>query len=150
LKEKNLFVDFYWVGEKTNRRFQEKLSNINNIFLGFLEEKDMAKYYSRAHLYLLPTLADNLPNTLLESLASGTGVVCFNVGGCAEAVKNKETGYLAERGNIDDFVKGIMFFLERPGSIQQIGDKGRKLVLDKFTLEKQTRAYFDLIKNILI
>lgn len=144
LKEKNVFVDFYWVGEKDLPI--PDYSNINNLFLGFLQEKQLAEYYAKAHIYILPTLADNLPNTLLESLSSETPAVCFNVGGCGDVVKHLETGYLAEPYDIDDFVEGIIKVLN---NYQEMGKRGRKLILDNFTTKIQTERYLDLIEDIV-
>jgi len=144
LKEKNLFVDFYWIGEK-DLSFPA-FSNINNIFLGYLTGKDLARQYAKSHVYILPTLADNLPNTLLESLASGTPAVAFDVGGCSDVVKHLETGYLAKPYDINDFVRGIIKVLD---NYQEMGRKGRELILNSFTMEKQAEKYLDLIKSII-
>ena len=52
----------------------------------------LAAVYSAADLFVHPALADNLPNGVLESLACGTPVVAFDVGGVAEAVRPMEQG----------------------------------------------------------
>ena len=58
----------------------------------------LADIYSAADLFVIPSLEDNLPNTVLESLACGTPVVGFRSGGIAEMVDHGVTGYLAETG----------------------------------------------------
>jgi len=150
LKEKNIFIDFYWAGE---RNFDilifrnVDMSNINNIFLGYLGEEQLREYYTKSHLYLLPTLADNLPNTLLEALSSGTPAVCFDVGGCSDAIKHMATGYLAEPFDTDDFVRGIKAVLE---NYEAMGLNGRKLILSNFTMKHQAEEYLKLIKSIIL
>ncbi len=147
LKEKNLSLDFYWVGEKTLSF--PSFSSINHIFLGFLHERELAEYYARAHLHILPTLADNLPNTLLESLASGTPAVTFDVGGCKDVIKHLKTGYLAKPRDIDDFIRGIISLLDNQQRLTEMGKEGRKLIVENFTLQHQTQRYLKLIENIL-
>jgi len=147
LKEKNTFVDIYFAGERDTSF--PLFSNINYIFLGKLKEKQLAEYYSRTHLLILPTLADNLPNTILESLSCGTPVVCFDVGGCKDVVLHLKTGYLVKPFNIDDFVFGIINLLFDSQKLELLSKKGRKLIIEKFNLINQGKQYLQLIEKIL-
>ena len=62
--------------------------------LGFVTQEHLkAIVYSASDLLIFPTLADNLPNTILESMACGTPVLSYNTGGVADMVKHLETGY---------------------------------------------------------
>ncbi|MCX6790713.1 MAG: glycosyltransferase [Candidatus Gribaldobacteria bacterium] len=148
LGEKALSVDIWWAGTKDLEI--GKFSNINNIFLGHLKEDQMPQYYAKAHLHILPTLADNLPNTILESLACETPVVVFDVGGCSDAVLHLKTGYLVDPFEVDDFVRGIMYFLEDSGRIAECGTAGRALVQQNFTMERQAELYKKLIQDIYL
>jgi glycosyltransferase involved in cell wall biosynthesis len=58
--------------------------------------EQMALYYSAADLFVLPSMAENLPNTISESLLCGTPVVAFNVGGIPEQV-HAGNGMLVEQ-----------------------------------------------------
>ena len=140
LKKRNMDIDLYWIGEKNTN--MPILSNIHNMFLGFLKEDELAKYYAKSHAFILPTLADNLPNTLLESLSCNTPAVSFDVGGCKDVVKHKETGYLVKKNDINGFVDGIIYCLDN-------NMNGRKLILDNFTMEQQRQRYLELIHKIL-
>lgn len=76
-------------------------------FFGRLEDDySMVLLYNAADAFVLPSLADNLPNTMIESLSCGTPVVGFNVGGIPDLVTEK-TGYLAEYKNAGDLANGI-------------------------------------------
>jgi glycosyltransferase involved in cell wall biosynthesis len=63
--------------------------------------------YSAADLLVLPSLADNFPNVVIESMACGTPSVAFEVGGVGEAVRHLETGYLAPPGRASALADGI-------------------------------------------
>jgi len=82
------------------------------IFAGHIkEEKDMALLYNAADIFVAPSLADNLPSTLIESMMCGIPVVSFNVGGIPDIVSHKSNGYLAEYRNSEDLASGIQWVL---------------------------------------
>jgi len=65
------------------------------------DERLLNLYYNAADLYILPSLADNLPNTLVESLSAGTPCMAFDVGGCPELVADGETGFLVRHASAE-------------------------------------------------
>ena len=62
--------------------------------------------YRAADVVALPTLADNLPNVVIESMACGKPCVAFATGGVPEAVRHLETGYLVRTGDVDGSGEG--------------------------------------------
>lgn len=71
--------------------------NVDLIELGFVDHERMRVLaYSAADFFVHPALEDNLPNVILESIACGTPVVGFPVGGVPEMVRPGQTGWLAE------------------------------------------------------
>jgi glycosyltransferase involved in cell wall biosynthesis len=82
------------------------------IFTGYLrDEYSPVMIYNAADVFIAPSLADNLPTTILESLSCGTSVVGFNVGGIPDMIKHKENGYLAKYKDANDIAEGIKFCL---------------------------------------
>ena len=82
-------------------------------FVGHLrDEYSIALIYNAADVFIAPSLADNLPTTILESLNCGTAVVGFNVGGIPDMIKHKQNGYLAKYKDAIDISEGIKFCLE--------------------------------------
>ncbi len=68
--------------------------------------------YSCADIFLMPSNQDNLPNTIMESLACGTPIVAFPVGGIPEMILHKKTGYIADPNDTISFAEGIQWLLE--------------------------------------
>lgn len=60
-------------------------------------EARVASYYSASDVYALPSLEDNLPNTISESLCCGTPVAAFPTGGIVEMVETGINGYLSDQ-----------------------------------------------------
>lgn len=81
-------------------------------FLGrFSDEVALSLVYNSADLFVAPSLEDNLPNTVLESLHCGTPVAAFDIGGMPDMIDHKENGYLAEFKSSDSLAKGIVWSL---------------------------------------
>ncbi len=70
-------------------------------------EEAMRARYQAADLLLMPTLMDNLPNTIVEAMACGVPVVGFNVGGLPQMIETGVNGYLANYCDSRDFAQGI-------------------------------------------
>ena len=83
------------------------------IFTGYLrDEYSPMLIYNAADVFIAPSLADNLPTTVLESLSCGTPVVGFNVGGIPDMIKHERNGYLARYKDSTDIVEGIKFCIK--------------------------------------
>jgi glycosyltransferase involved in cell wall biosynthesis len=82
-------------------------------FLGRLyDEYSLVIAYNCMDIFVIPSIAENFPNTILESLSCDTPVVGFNIGGIPDMI-NENTGYLAEYRNSSDLAKGISFLLKK-------------------------------------
>jgi glycosyltransferase involved in cell wall biosynthesis len=65
--------------------------------LGILKDENSIKEaYNLAHAFVLPSLEDNLPNTILESLACGTPAVAYQLGGMTDMIDPEKNGFLAQ------------------------------------------------------
>ncbi len=111
--------------------------------------EDMAKAYSLADVCILPSLEDNLPNVGIESLACGTPVVGFRIGGVPDIVTHMETGYLAGAGDVDGLCDGLVWALEQKRAASPVRLQCRKRALEEFNLLKQAKAYIELYESIL-
>ena len=72
----------------------------------------MANVYNAVDMYATPSLEENLPNTIAESMACGTPCVGFHIGGIPEMIDHLNNGYVAEYRNTEDFARGIHWILE--------------------------------------
>lgn len=77
-------------------------------FPGQLERDAMAQLYREADVVLNPSLADNMPNSVLEAMASGVPVVSTRVGGVPWIVRDGETALLVEPGDAAAMARGIL------------------------------------------
>ncbi|MBU2952158.1 glycosyltransferase [Tamlana agarivorans] len=128
---------------------QGELSTFGNVLeLGEIkDERLMAVAYSAADVFVIPSLMDNLPNTVLESLACGTPVIGFNIGGIPDMIEEGENGILCDEISSFGLKKAIEKFL----NIKDRFDKKRirENAAKKYDLSVQAQAYSKLFKSTL-
>lgn len=80
--------------------------------LGYVNNTDrIIDIYNAADVFVLPSLSDNLPNTIMEAMACGVPCVGFQVGGIPEMIDHQENGYVAAFRQADDLARGIRYVL---------------------------------------
>ena len=116
--------------------------------LGIIQDELlMSVAYSAADAFIIPSLEDNLPNTVLESLACGTPVIGFPTGGIVDMVQDGENGYLCPEISVPALSKTIKKFIENPDIFDR--EKIRTNALNKYELKIQAQAYQNLYQEIL-
>lgn len=121
------------------------------IYLGnIFNQEELAKYYAVADIFLLPSREDNLPNTAIESLACGTPVISFNIGGVPEIISNSYNGYLIEPFKTNDFALSIKKILEmNKEEFLNISNNARNTAIEKFDVKLMARKYMQLYAQII-
>lgn len=80
--------------------------------MGALDPAAMARALNAVDVLVLPSRMENLPNIAAESMACGTSVVAFSVGGLPEMIEHGQTGYLAQPFDTSDLAHGILEFIK--------------------------------------
>jgi glycosyltransferase involved in cell wall biosynthesis len=95
-------------------------------YLGRLHDDiSQAILYSAADLLVAPSEQENLSNTVLESLACGTPVVAFNIGGMPDLISHQQNGYLAGPFDTDCLAHGITWVLGDPERHERLSRNAR-------------------------
>ena len=80
--------------------------------LGYVnDEQRIVDVYNAADVFVLPSLSENLPNTIMEAMACGVPSVGFRVGGIPEEIDHQQNGYVAEYRSSEDLARGIWWTL---------------------------------------
>jgi glycosyltransferase involved in cell wall biosynthesis len=119
------------------------------VFLGVVhDDLTLRLAYSAADVFLLPSRQDNLPNTGIESIACGTPVVSFDVGGIGDIVEHKVSGYLAKKFDTSDFAQGVEWALLQSKE-GQLSKSSRQWAESQFSFSGIGEAYKSLYSSIL-
>ena len=121
-----------------------------HIHLGMIHDDALlAEAYCAADLFAIPSLEDNLPNTVLESMACGTPAVGFDAGGIRDMVRADVTGLLAPPRDITALANIMSELLDDAARREAMSDQCRLVALEEYTLELQARRYRDLYQALL-
>jgi glycosyltransferase involved in cell wall biosynthesis len=125
-------------------------ASVPHVHLGAIQSDVLLSvFYSLADLFVIPSRQDNLPNTVLESMACGTPVVGFDTGGIPDMVRPGETGWLAEVGDVRALCGAIEQALSDDARRERMGQRCREVVEEEYTLEVQARRYRDLYAELV-
>ena len=133
------------------RKSPERLGNHELITLGSIENEElMAAVYSAADLFVAPSLQDNLPNTVLESLACETPVIGSHTGGIPDMVRPGETGWLFETGN-PEALRATLQEALATRDLTGLRTRCREVAEREYSLELQaerySKLYFELLRQ---
>ena len=130
-------------------RYEELVNEVELVIFGKTKDMDLSKYpykvhkmsfindtqqmiklYNTADVFILPSLQDNLPNTVMEAQSCGIPVVSFSVGGVPEMIENNKNGFLTTMKDSDGLALSIYKALFHP-DIKKIKENARNSVLNK-------------------
>lgn len=115
--------------------------------VGFISDTDeLVSLYNVAQVMVVPSLTENLPCTIMESMSCGTPVVAFDIGGNGDMIDHQVNGYLARKGDSEDLARGILWCLDHTPAY---GKAARLKVLENYSLEIVGQEYADLYRSLL-
>jgi glycosyltransferase involved in cell wall biosynthesis len=118
--------------------------------LGYLESiEEVVNAYCAADIFVLPSLEDNLPNTMLEAMSCGTPVVAFDVGGIPEVVRDSEDGNLIPSCNASEMGKAILHLIFHPEQRIAMGQACRLKAEERYKLQIQAQKYAALYEELI-
>ena len=105
--------------------------------------------YLAADLFVMPSLQDNFPNTVLEALACGTPVAGFATGGVADAVEHGVSGLLAATGDTVELAAHIRTVLTDDPLRAAMRTAARARAVAHYGTERQALAYREVYAGLI-
>ena len=125
--------------------------DVQTVTLGYVgSDRLKALAYSAADLFIFPTRADNFPIVLQESMACGTPMVSFDVGGVSELVRPGITGLLAKPEDPADLANKIAELLEDDSLRYKMSENCRSIAVEEYSIELQAQRYIALYKKAVV
>lgn len=126
-----------------------QFEHIDVRFVGYVyDSRVLAALYSAADVMVVPSLTENLSNAIMESLACGTPVVGFDIGGNGDMIEHKQNGYLARERDCEDLANGIEWCLSN-NEERVLSKNAREKVMNNFTIDIVSEKYKKLYQSLL-
>jgi glycosyltransferase involved in cell wall biosynthesis len=158
--EKNLFalleafrgldVELEVIGDGSQRESLEVAARdegVNAYFLGNRPHMALPQHLNAAEIFVLPSLYEGHPKTLLEAMACGRPVVGADVSGIRELISHRETGYLCGTSP-PEIRAAIKDVLADKGLQKKMGKNARRFVVEHFSLEKVLKMELTMLHDV--
>lgn len=110
---------------------------------------DIAAFWARAHIAVLPSHREGLPKSLLEAAACGRPMVATDVPGCREIVRHGETGLLVPYDNAEALAAALETLAASADLRARYGAAARRLVVENFSAAAIGRQTVDLYRQLI-
>jgi glycosyltransferase involved in cell wall biosynthesis len=115
----------------------------------FFPRNKLLKYYQNCDVALLPSLFDNSPLFIYESMAAGLPVIATNVGGIPELIENGKTGYLFEKNDYKQLAKYIVQMVENSKKRKKMGRNAQNFIYKYANIRKIVNKKLQIYKYVL-
>ena len=113
------------------------------------EREDIPELLRSLDLFVLPSAAEGISNTILEAMASGLPIVATDVGGNPELVREGMTGSLVPPKNPRAMAEAMARYVKDPGLVQRHGLAGQAVVESRFSMEAMINGYLAVYDSLL-
>jgi len=112
------------------------------------DQQQIRDVYNAADVFVLPSLEDNLPNTIMEAMACGVPCVGFKVGGIPEMIDHIKNGYVATERDANDLAKGIHWVLDE-ADYASLSEAAVGKVLRSYSQRSVAMQYLEIYNEAL-
>lgn len=139
LKKPDYTINIFFLGDGNDKnelmRLCKKLGqNYNVAFPGWVYDGQKQQYLDDADIFLLPSYAEGMPNSLMEAMACGIPSIATTVGAIPDLVTDRESGMLIEPGNASSLAEAIDFLISHPQEREKISRNARLKIETKHSL----------------
>ena len=131
-------------------KVQPLISNSKNIVVyGKMSQTKIASLFSVADVFLFPSYREGTPNVVLEAMAAGCYIICYDIPGLEKLVIHNQNGRLVEKNNIPALVNEIDLFVsgEMKGAFKNYTNYNHKFIVENYNADKIKRDYIRLYKE---
>jgi L-malate glycosyltransferase len=115
----------------------------------FGEQPAVGDWLSRADVFVLSSISEGLPISILEAMAAGLPAIVTDVGGMPEVLSLSGAGRVVPSGKVDLLAQAITEFASRRRDLKELGHKARSCYLRHFLPERMAEEYLNLYRSCL-
>lgn len=154
-------VIFIIIGEGDQRRELENLAKHEGVFsnfyfLGWVDYKNLVKYYNAADVFILPSVRDSDGNlddqsvAVVEAMACGKPIITTDFPGYRRVVNEGENGFLVPEKDSEAITEVLKNLIASRTLREKMGERSRQLVEAKFSWKKIGKEYTSLFESLAL
>lgn len=141
-------------GDGSLRSFHEQLAvklgvKEKVIFTGRLPQRETPYYYAMSDMVVVPSLQEGFGLVVSEAMACGKPVIGTKVGGIPDQITDDYNGYLVQPRKPSEIAERILWLINHPKKARRMGIKGRKVVEEKFNINKRMDKIIQLYERLI-
>jgi glycosyltransferase involved in cell wall biosynthesis len=121
----------------------------NSRILGEVSENEKIKELKSSHIFLLPSYAEGLPISILESMASGLTIISSKVGAIPEVITEGINGYLIDAGDYKTLADRILLLIENENLRNTMSKNNVKKIEEQYDIYVVTDSVRNIYKSIV-
>ena len=144
----NLSLDL--IGEGKQKEELKKLAESEKVsvnFFGTIPNFKLPEILNRYHIFILPSLYEGMPKTLLEAMSCNIACIATNVPGSREVIQNGKNGLLAETSSAS-LRENILKLINNLEFQKTLGENAREFILKNFSLKTQIQKELSIYQNL--
>ena len=133
-------------GEQVKEFAREKQVKAN--FLGNVPNHELPEILNRHELFILPSLWEGMPKTLLEAMSCGLPAIGTKIDGIREVIKHGENGILCDTDS-GSIRQAIMSLMEKEELKVRLGEGARRTIVDSYSLDSLVEKELKLLEALV-
>lgn len=119
-------------------------------YAGYVRDPEVVRdLFAAADVYITTSHEDNLPTTVMESLACGVPAIGYEIGGVPELISHGETGFVYPKGDWKSIAEGVMRLMEDPSLLMEFSLNARKKAENQYDESHVAQQYAALYQRVL-
>ncbi|MFQ6061285.1 MAG: glycosyltransferase family 4 protein [Thermoplasmata archaeon] len=119
-------------------------------FFGHVSDEDLVRMYSESDAFVLPSVWEGLPLTLLEAWAAGLPVIATDVGGIRDLCRDGENALVVPSRNDEALAEAMQKLIEDRNLQRKLGANGRNLVASGYTWSQVAKRTMEVYEELLV
>ena len=147
-------LKYYIIGDGNLREELKEIITELNLeavveLLGKMQQEEVIKKMKESDIFLLPSINEALPVTLMEAQAIGLPVIATSVGSVNQIVLNNKSGFIVPPKNINIIVKNLQYLIDNPKISSEMGIIGRQFIEKKYNIRKLNKRLVKIYARLL-
>ena len=116
-------------------------------FHGWLERAELLELYEAADIFILPSWAEGMPNSMIEAMAAQLAIVVTRVGCVADVISHDDNGKLIEARNIDDLLLAVEELMTKPELRRKLAARAFEVASNQFAVEHAVETLTKVVEH---